>query len=240
MKASTKIRLQKRIAETGFYSRRKAEQLIIAGRVRVNGELVQELGTRVFPKDHIQVDGKPLHLDEKKISILLNKPAGVLCSRFDPHDENTVMQLLPKKFRHLKPVGRLDKESEGLLILSNDGELIQQLTHPRYEHLKTYHVLVKGKVDEKNLRSPRQGMNLDGTKLNPMDIEILSKKSSETWLKVTLSEGRKRQIRRVMDQVGYPVLYLRRTHIGHLGLGELQKGEHRILKPKDISMALSQ
>lgn len=235
------LRLQKRIADSGYCSRRKAETLIEAGKVKVNGKVITKLGTKVEESDKIEVAGTKLRFSEKHITIMLNKPAGFITSKSDPHNKETVMHLLPKKFKHLKPAGRLDKESEGLLILSSDGELIQKLTHPKFEHNKTYEVLVKGYAEPENLRALSSGkLKLENYKLNPMEYKVLkTTKDRKTWIELKLSEGRKRQIRRVMDLIGFPVVYLRRIKIGELELGKLEKGEHKILSEKEIKAALS-
>jgi 23S rRNA pseudouridine2605 synthase len=235
------LRLQKRIADSGYCSRRKAESLIEAGKVKVNGKVITKLGSKVQASDKIEVAGTKLRFSEEHVTIMLNKPAGFITSKSDPHNKETVMHLLPKNFKHLKPAGRLDKESEGLLILSSDGELIQKLTHPKFEHNKTYEVLVKGHAEEANLKPLTSGrLKLEEYKLNPMEFRILKKtKDRKTWIELKLSEGRKRQIRRVMDKIGFPVLYLHRIKIGQLELGDLEKGAHKILNENEIEAALS-
>ncbi|MEK7145892.1 MAG: pseudouridine synthase [Patescibacteria group bacterium] len=235
------IRLQKRIADLGFCSRRKAEFYIEEGKVEVNGEVVTTLGTKVNLRDRISVMGEELSEKKKDITIMLHKPAGYLCSRFDPHHEKTVYTLLPEEFHHLKPAGRLDLNSEGLLILSSNGELIQELTHPSFEHKKTYLVLVKGIPKKEDLKLLEKGeLRLDEKKLAPMKFEILEQpREEQTWIKLTLGEGRKRQIRRVMETLGFPVLYLKRTAIGRLELGDLKHGHYKILEEADIKLAQS-
>lgn len=235
------IRLQKRIAESGHCSRRKAEELISAGKVKVNGKSITELGVKVSEEDQIQVGRKVLKFNNEKITVMLHKPEDTLCSKSDPHHNKTVMDLLPPELQHLKPVGRLDKDSEGLLLLSSDGELIQKLTHPKHEHRKHYEVLSKGYVQDANLAVLQKGkFKLDGYQLNPMDVKITRRtKDRKTWLDIILNEGRNRQIRRVMDAIGFPVIYLRRIAIGQLQLGRLKKGAHKVLTEKEIQLALS-
>ena len=225
------IRLQKRIADSGYCSRRKAEALMEAGKVKVNGKVITKMGTKVDPKDKIEVEGKTLKQIKEHTTIALHKPSDYITSKSDPHHSKTVMDLLPKELQHLKPAGRLDKESEGLLILSSDGELIQKLTHPSAEHKKTYEVLVKGKPTEKELFPLTSGkLKLDNYTLNPMQFRILkSTKDRKTWIELKLTEGRNRQIRRVMDQLGFPVIYLKRTQIDSHKLGDLEKGGYRNL-----------
>ena len=213
--------------------------LIDEGKVLVNGKR-PKIGQKVSTSDQIEVRGKmlPTH---KAMTIMMNKPAGLITSMSDPHNKNTVMTLLPKNLRHLKPAGRLDKDSEGLLILSSDGDLIQKLTHPQHGHTKTYEVLVKGYPKIQRLIPLGSGkLKLDGYELNPMDFKILGTlKSGKTRIRLALTEGRKRQIRRVMDHLGFPVIYLRRTHVGTLGLGSLPTGEFRELSEADLTKALS-
>lgn len=234
------IRLQKRIADLGYCSRRKAEELMLQGKVKVNGKVAKTLGTKVSEEDEITVQGKTLKQQEK-VSLMLHKEAGVLSSRSDPNHQKTILSKLPKKFSHLKPAGRLDKESEGLIILSSDGAFIQKLTHPKHEHSKTYEVLVKDLVKPESLQALASGtLKLEGYTLNPMKAEILKKtKDRKTWLKIILTEGRNRQIRKVMDSLGHPVVYLKRIAIGNLALGDLKKGDFKILSPEECSKALS-
>ncbi len=235
------IRLQKRIADCGYCSRRKAEDLIVDGKVKVNGKVVTKLGTKVSPEDKVQIGDKTLSLPKEQITIALHKPADYITTKSDPHHNKTVMDLLPKELQHLKPAGRLDKESEGLLILSTDGELIQKLTHPGHKHTKTYEVKVKGIATSRALAPlTTNKLKLDKYQLNPMQFEIMrTTKDRKTWIRLILSEGRKRQIRRVMDSLGFPVIYLRRTEIGDLTLENLDKGDYRILTKSECSKASS-
>lgn len=234
------MRLNKYIASTGYCSRRKADELIESGKVKVNGK-APELGMQVSESDKITVNGKALRQPKEHITIALHKPAGYITSKSDPHHSQTLMDLLPQEYRALKPAGRLDKDSEGLLILSTDGELIQKLTHPKHEHTKTYEVIIKGYPKAEKLTPLESGkLQLDGHTLNPMKFEIMGTlKGFKTRIKLTLTEGRKRQIRRIMDQLGFPVIYLRRIAIGRLELGKLPMGKYRELGPKDIEKALS-
>jgi len=235
------IRLQKRIAESGYCSRRKAESLMEAGKVKVNGVVVTKLGSKVNETDKIQVNSKILKFSTEKRTIALHKPEGTITSKSDPHHNKTIMDLLPDDMRSLKPAGRLDKDSEGLIILSEDGELIQKLTHPKHGHRKTYEIIVKGRVQDHNLEPLRKGgMKLEGYALQPMEATIIrSTKDRKTWVELVLWEGRKRQIRRIMDKIGFPVVYLRRIGIGKLNLDDLEKGEFKILSEKEIQLALS-
>ncbi|MBU0981252.1 rRNA pseudouridine synthase [Patescibacteria group bacterium] len=231
------IRLQKIIADSGLCSRRKAEELIESGKVKLNGKVVTRLGTKAEETDKIEVNGVLVTQPSKKITIALFKPEGYITSKSDPHHSQTIMDLLPKELSYLKPAGRLDKDSEGLLILSSDGELIQRLTHPSAGHTKTYMVRVKGFPKPQNLAPLSSGkLKLDGYLLNPMEFHILSVKDGKTWIRLRLTEGRNRQIRKVLDSLGYPVIYLKRTEIGKLQLGNMKKGEYKELSEKDISL----
>lgn len=232
-------RLQKLIAATGFCSRRKAEELIVEGRVQVNGRFVKELGSKFEPDVKISIDGKEISKKED-VTIAFYKPVGYLSTNSDPFGDETIFHLLPKKFANLKIAGRLDKNSQGLMILSSNGELVNKLTHPKYEHTKTYEVAVKGIMDDEHLSVLKSGkMKLDDYVLNPMNYEIYKHESGKTWIRLKLSEGRKRQIRRVMDYLGFPVVYLCRTAIGNLELKNLEKGKFIELSPEQIQLALS-
>lgn len=232
-------RLHKRIASSGYCSRRMAERLIAEGEVEVNGKIVTEMGVQVTEKDKITVEGTKLKFTDEKVTIMMNKPQGIVTTRNDPMGEETVMDLLPRQFQHLNPVGRLDRESEGLLLLTTDGDLLLHLTHPRYEHEKTYEVGLYGTVEPTTLEALAEGVELDGKKLAPMHASVLREEGHRTWVEVILREGRKRQIRRVMEQFGHTVFALRRVAVGKLKLGDLKTGAYRVITPKEIKMALS-
>ncbi|MFA5792576.1 MAG: pseudouridine synthase [Candidatus Gracilibacteria bacterium] len=229
-------RLQKLISESGYCSRRTAEKLITEGRVAVNGNTVTELGTKAEEEDKITINGKPIKAKSEKTTIILNKPAGVVTTKFDPFGEKTVMEILPRNMQYLNPIGRLDKDSEGLLLLTSDGELLNELTHPRYEHSKIYEVLIRGVLADNDLKRLNQKrLFLDGYYLQPMRVSILNKSPKSTLLKFILKEGRKRQIRRVMEFFGHPVLKLKRVAVGALELGDLKKGTFRVLTETEIA-----
>lgn len=230
-----KIRLHKRIADSGLCSRRTAEKWILEGRVKVDGKLVKVLGSKVTGDQEVTVNGKALAGSTKTITLMMNKPVGIVCTRSDPEGRRTVMDLLPPAYRHLKPVGRLDQDTEGLLLLTSDGDLCLRLTHPRFEHKKTYLIQIEGKLtqeDEKRIREGR--FQIAGRLLNPMELKILKQKSDLTELELTLTEGRKRQIRRIFDRLGHTVLRLRRVAINTLDLGKLKPGSFRLLKPDEL------
>lgn len=232
-------RLHKRIASSGYCSRRMAERLIEAGEVKVNGKVVKEMGVQVSEKDKIEVEGCKLRFNVQHVTIAFNKPAGVVTTRHDPTGAETVMDLLPEEYQHLNPVGRLDRDSEGLLLLSNDGDLVLRLTHPRFGHQKTYEVGVWGLVSSDTVKRLERGVKLDGVLLNPMKTEIVKEQGKQTWLRITLTEGRKRQIRRVLEQFGHSVFALKRVAMGELELGDLKSGEYRELSPAEVQLAFS-
>lgn len=230
-----KIRLQKLMADAGLGSRRHNENLIRAGRVSVNGQ-VAHLGDKADPAtDIVAVDGQPLQ-SEATIYIMLYKPRGVLSSTEDEmaQGRQTVRDLVDLP-GHLYPVGRLDKQSEGLMLLTNDGHLAHRLTHPRYEHEKVYRVTVEGQPSPETLQQWANGLLLDGQMTVPAGIEILAQHSDHTLLQITMREGRKRQIRRIAAQLGHPVQQLQRVQIGPLQLTELRPGEWRHLTKAEVA-----
>ncbi len=227
-------RLQKILARANFGSRRKCEDLITAGRVTVNGKMA-ELGQKADPQnDEIRVDGKVIRLPDEFVYIALHKPPNVLSDGADARsDSPTARDLVPVP-GHLYPVGRLDLRSEGLLLLTNDGELANLLTHPRYEHSKEYRVLVEGFPDEDSLESWRQGIFLDGRRTAPAEIKVLERGPKQTWLRVVLREGRKRQIRKIGAKLGFPVRRLIRVRLGPIELGSLGPGDWRHLREGEV------
>ena len=218
----TRQRLQKLIAAAGICSRRHAEDLLREGRVQVN-QVVAGLGDQADPTiDRIEVDGRPLSQPSSPRLILLNKPPGVISSCSDPLGRKTVLDLVPEPLRRgLHPVGRLDGDSRGALLLTNQGAITLQLTHPRYAHRKTYKVQVRGKPTPTTLQRWCNGVELDGISTQPAEISLLKQGANVSLLKVILREGRNRQIRRVAEALGHPVLDLRRTAISSNDLGSL-------------------
>jgi 23S rRNA pseudouridine2605 synthase len=229
-------RLQKILAHAGVASRRASEALIVQGRVTVNGEIVTELGTKVDPKyDIIAVDGQSLaRANEKLIYIILNKPRDVLSASSDSRGRKTVLDLVDISER-IYPVGRLDLKSEGLILLTNDGTLTEKLTHPRYHLEKEYHVLVSGKPSTQALNRWRRGeVEVEGTQTARAIVEPLKLEKDDVWLKVILTEGRKRQIRQIAEALGHPVKKLERVRIGPLKLGRLRPGRWRRLSLTEV------
>ncbi len=235
-----KERLQKLLAQANIASRRASEDYITAGRVRVNGE-VAHLGDKADPQtDVVEVDGTRLHFEtQKHLYVMLNKPKQVL-STDKPHrgdKRDTVMDLIGLK-EHLFSVGRLDADSEGLVVMTNDGDLAQRLSHPRYRHTKTYRVDVLGLPTTETLEKWQQGIFLDDGKTAPCFVEVVQGSAKLSTLRIVMTEGKKRQIRRVAAALGHPVRRLLRTQIGMLGLGDLEPGKWRELTPKEV-IALS-
>lgn len=229
-------RLQKVLAGLGVASRREAERLIAAGRVTVNGQLVTQMGQSVDPEtDSIELDGQLLAQKPPLTYLLLNKPVGYMVSRHDPHAKHTVYELLPQKYHYLHPVGRLDSNSAGLLLLTNDGELTQRLLHPRHKVLKRYQVRVRGQVKPDQLQALCQGILLDDGPTQPAKILLKHPAPQGAWLEFNLREGKKRQIRRMCKAMGWQVEELIRFEMGPLKLGRLLSGQTRLLRPQEIA-----
>lgn len=238
-------RVQKILSQWGVASRRQAEQLILDGRVRLNG-LPAELGQKADPdRDQIEVDGQPIRPANRPqmLYLLLNKPAGVVSTCYDPQGRPTVLDALPDAWHQLglHPVGRLDADSTGALLLTNDGALTFGLTHPRHSIAKTYRVWVQGCPTEAVLQQWRQGVMLDDRLTRPARVRVLrSVPPHKTLLEVVLQEGRNRQIRRVAEQLGHPVIQLHRVAIGTIQLGQLPSGKYRLLQPAEVAMLRAQ
>ena len=227
-------RLQKFLAHAGVASRRKSEDLIRQGRVKVNGQIVTRLGTKVDPsRDDIRVDGQRVRLAPSHTYILLNKPRGILSTMEDSRGRRSLGDLVTAPVR-LYPVGRLDITSEGLVLLTDDGELANMLSHPRYEHEKEYRVLVNGIPSGKTIEAWQRGVLLDGEQTAPARVSVLSRQQGSSLLGIVMREGRKRQIRRVAALLGHPVRELKRVRLGPLHLGALEVGQWRYLTAKEI------
>ncbi|MGE5592422.1 MAG: pseudouridine synthase [Betaproteobacteria bacterium] len=228
-------RLQKVLAEAGVASRRHSADIIRQGRVEVDGVVVREPGARVDPaRAEIRVDGKRIVTDDTKVYLLLNKPAGYLCTARDPQGRPTVLDLVPHQGHRLFPVGRLDFDTEGLLLLTNDGEAAFALTHPRFEVPKTYLATVQGVPDESALAALRRGVRLGDVVTAPARVRVLRRDSGSAVLEVEVHEGKKREVRNMLAAVGHPVVHLIRTRLGRLSLGDLGLGAWRHLTPEEV------
>lgn len=227
------IRIQKYLSQAGRASRREAERLMLAGRVAVNGEVVRELGSRVVPgRDVVTVDGERVDVAEERW-IVLHKPAGVLTTRSDPHGGRTVYDLLPEELHGLSYVGRLDLEAEGLLLLTNDGDTAHGLQHPSGEVEREYWLEAAGTVSDEAVQALLAGVELDDGLARARRIHAVRPGPVSSELVLVLTEGRKREVRRMLSEVGHPVLRLRRLRYGPVALGDLPRGEWRDLSPDE-------
>jgi len=227
-------RLQKVMAHAGVASRRKCEEIISQGRVKVNGEVVTELGTKVSPDDLIEVDGQVI-FQEKKVYLLLNKPVGYITTVDDPRGRKTVLDLIKGVPQRIYPVGRLDYDTSGLLILTNDGDLTYALTHPSHMIDKTYRVEVQGHPSPKELARLEKGVLLDDGITAPARIENLQKRRDTTVFEITIYEGRNRQVRRMCEFIGYPVENLKRIKFAFIELNGLAEGKFRFLNKEEVN-----
>jgi 23S rRNA pseudouridine2605 synthase len=233
--SNPEVRLQKILSQAGISSRRAAETMIRQGRISVNGRVVKELGTRADPnRDKIAIDGRPLHTAQTVVYLALNKPTGVVTTLSDPEGRPTVRDLLGRVRQRVFPVGRLDFHSAGLLLLTNDGELAQRLTHPRYGVRKTYRVKVKGKVTPEQIERLSKGVALRDGVSAPAQVRIVDAAERKTWLEITLAEGKNRQVRRMCEAVGLPVEKLSRIAFGPLKLRKLETGAVRPLTEGEV------
>lgn len=229
------LRLNQAIAKTGLCSRRKADELIAAGKVTVNGEVCTTFSATIdIETDELKVDGKRLRFKQFQY-VALHKPAGVVTTMSDEQGRECVVDLLPENLRHLKPVGRLDMYSEGLLILTNDGDLALRLTHPRHHLTKVYWVKVRGHIQQRELRMIEKGVPLEDGPTLPAGVKLLETNKTYSELEITLVEGRNRQIRRMFEYLGYPVVRLVRYAIGGLQLGHVTPGHWRYLTGQEVS-----
>ena len=228
-------RLQKVMAHAGIASRRKSEEIIESGRVKVNGEVVKELGTKVTLNDQITVDGIPIER-ETKIYVLLNKPRETISTVDDDKNRETVVQLVQGVEERIYPVGRLDWDTTGALLLTNDGDLSYKLTHPSFEFPKTYVVKAKGQMQKKDAAVLARGIKLDGAKPAPAQVSVLSydRPSNTTMARITLHEGRNHQVKNMFKEIGFPVEKLTREKFGFLTTDGLQSGDWRFLTPHEV------
>lgn len=230
------IRLNKYLSQAGVASRREADKLISGGKVRVNRKIVCTLGTKIDDEtDEVTVDGKIVIRKEKHVYLLLNKPPGYLVTMKDPFRRPTVYNLMPPLMNRVFPVGRLDFDSEGLLLLTNDGELAHRLMHPRYGVKKVYRVKVKGVPETAKMRLLEKGIFLDGKKTAPSRVVILGSSTQAALIRIELTEGRKREVKRMFEAIGHPVLGLKRLQFADLKLGRLKRGQWRYLTSKEVA-----
>lgn len=231
------VRLQKFLARAGVASRRASEKLIEAGRISVNGQVVTELGTKVDPEaDEVRLDGAPVRKAAEAVTLMLNKPAGYLTSMKDPQGRPCVAQLVPlDEFPALYPLGRLDYDTTGLLLFSTDGELGNAVLHPSRHVDKTYRALVKGKPSEAALDRLRSGVVLDDGPTQPAEVRLAGRKGKNAYVEIIIHEGRKRQVKRMCEAIGHPVLQLHRASFGPLELGDLPEGKYRVLSEQEVA-----
>jgi pseudouridine synthase len=228
-------RLQKILSQAGVASRRASEQLMLEGRVSVNGSAVRELGTKADPeRDDIRVDGRRIKTVERRRYILLNKPAGYVTTRSDPQKRPTVIDLLAGVREYLYPVGRLDFDSEGLLVLTNDGDLAARLMHPRHEVPRVYEARVLGIPDRHDLERLSRGIVIDGRRTGHADVTVSRERSGTATLRITIREGRNRQVRKMCEAIGHPVEKLTRIAIGPIRDPRLRPGQWRDLTAAEI------
>jgi len=226
-------RLQKVMARAGVASRRKSEEIIATGRVKVNGKVVTEPGSKVDPFDIIEVNGQIISA-EKKVYLILNKPVGYVSTLNDPHGRKTIIDLVKGVSQRIYPVGRLDYDTSGLLIMTNDGKLTHILTHPSYQVAKTYRVEVRDHPEEDDFYKLRKGVNLNDGLTAPAILKNISRKRKSTFFDLTIHEGRNRQVRRMCEEIGFPVISLKRIIYDFLKLNGLSEGRYRFLTEKEV------
>ena len=230
------IRLQKYLAEAGIASRRKSEELILEGKIKVNNETVKELGTKINPtKDKVEYEGKIIKKEQELVYILLNKPIGYVTTAKDQFNRDQVLDLVKVKQR-IVPVGRLDMYTSGALILTNDGDFVYKVTHPKHEIEKTYTVTIKGIISKYEVEQLKQGVEIENYKTRPAKVKILKtdKEKNQSRLEITIHEGKNRQIRKMCEAIGYQVLALHRSKIAGIGVKDLPLGKWRYLKKEEI------
>ncbi len=229
------MRINKYIAKCTGESRRKADDLVSSGAVKVNGKVCTDLSTVIeIETDVVKVNGKLVTLDKPIQYLLLNKPKGFVVTRSDEYGRKTVYDLLPAEFFDLKPVGRLDRNSEGLIILTNDGDLANKILHPKYKLDKTYRVVVRGTLSKKQISQLREGVDIGDCTTQPAGVYVRKKSDTKSTLKMVIKEGKKRQIRRMLEVVESKVISLKRTQIGEIKIGKLEIGNWRFLTRSEI------
>ena len=230
------MRLQKYIAQAGIASRRAAEKLIVDGKVTVGGEVVRELGTKVDPdRDMVSVNGKMIEPEKKKIYIVLNKPPGYLTTVSDDRGRKTIMELTGDIRQRIYPIGRLDMDSEGMLLMTSDGNFANLVMHPKNKIVKTYLAKVKGLPELSALEKLSRGVTIEDYKTAPAKFTLITGEMRDSMVRVEIAEGKNRQIRKMFDLIGHPVLSLKRVAIGDLGMGHLPRGKWRHLVASEIN-----
>jgi pseudouridine synthase len=230
------VRLQKYLAQCGIASRRKAEEFIGAGRIAIDGVVSKEMGVRVIPgKNRVTFDGKPIEVREQLVYFLLNKPKGFVTTLSDPQGRPVVTSLIKNTTARLFPVGRLDLDTEGALLLTNDGELAQKIQHPSHGIDKTYQALVRGCPPKDKIILLERGIFLEGKMTSPAAVSMVTKSAGNCLMQITIHEGRKRQVKKMFAFIGHPVLHLKRTAYGKLTLGRLALGDYRQLNPSELN-----
>ncbi len=233
------MRINKYIASSGVTSRRKAEDLIKAGKVKVNGKITTELSTDIKSTDHVTVEGRTIHNIESFVYYKLHKPKGYVCTVSDEKDRKTVMELMRGVHTRVFPVGRLDYDTEGLLLLTNDGDLSNVLTKPSSEVEKVYYATIEGSITNDEIKKLTSGVEIDGYKTKPCSIVVLKKDENQTKLAITITEGKNRQIRKMLESVDKTIKFLKRVQIGEIHLGGLSRGEYAPLNAKEKKYILS-
>ena len=229
------MRIAKFLAAAGVASRRKCEEIILEGNVKVNGKTVEELGMQVDPeRDDIRVNRKKIELKQEKIYIMYNKPVGCVCTCEDDRGRTSVLDYIKGIDERIYPVGRLDFTTEGLLILTNDGDLAFRLTHPSNEVNKRYLAIVDSEITSDDVRKIEKGVFIDGGKTAPAKVKLLKVSPTRTELTIIIHEGRNRQVRRMFEAIGKNVVFLKRISVGDMNLGDLKKGEYRFLTKEEI------
>jgi 23S rRNA pseudouridine2605 synthase len=237
--ASDGTRLNKYIAQAGVASRRRADELIAYGKVRVNGKVVRELGTIINAGDKVDVSGTPITPLAQTAYLVVHKPSGVMTTMRDPQGRRTVADLVPKGMPRVVPVGRLDYDSAGILLMTNDGDLANRLLHPRYGVEKTYRATIAGRLSSDNVKALHDGVQLDGGEhASGALIRVVAVRAGSSVVDVTVREGRNRQVRRMFDALGHPVQALVRLRFGPISLGDLPAGHTRSLTAKELSALL--
>ena len=229
-----RIRLQKYIAMCGVCSRRDAEELIKQGRVYVNGSKVEEMGLKITYEDKVEIDGNVISMEKKKYYIMMNKPTGVISAVSDDRGRKCVTDFIKGVDARLYPVGRLDYDTQGLILITNDGDFMQKLTHPSHEVWKTYEALVRGIPGQNDIKEFEQGLLLEDGMTLPCVLEVIGYEGKNAIVEVMIREGRNRQVRRMLERINHPVIRLKRTKIASLELGDLKPGQWRFLNSEDF------